>query len=130
MSKDEKAIRDLIAEWLTASRRGDIERILELMSEDVVFYVTGQTPMRGRDAFAKSFASVSNQFSLNGKSEVLEVGIEGNMAFCATRLTVEITVIATGKIIRRSGNTLSVLRKVEDSRWVLVRDANMLVVEN
>jgi len=31
-------------------------------------------------------------------------------------------------MLRRSGHTLSILRKEKDGRWVLMRDANLLAV--
>jgi ketosteroid isomerase-like protein len=34
-----------------------------------------------------------------------------------------------GNIVRRSGNTLSILRKEPDGKWVMIRDANMLAAE-
>ena len=48
MQDDERAIRDLIATWLEASKAGDTEKVLSLMADDVVFLVTGHPPMRGR----------------------------------------------------------------------------------
>jgi len=38
---DEQQIRDLIATWLRASAEGDINKILPLMTEDVVFLIAG-----------------------------------------------------------------------------------------
>ena len=49
---DEQAIRDVISNWLRATAAGDVDAILPLMAEDVVFLRPGQPPMRGREAFA------------------------------------------------------------------------------
>ena len=48
MTNDEKAIRNVISSWQKATAEGDLDRILTLMSEDVVFLTPGQPPMRGR----------------------------------------------------------------------------------
>jgi uncharacterized protein (TIGR02246 family) len=45
------AIRELIATWMRASMAGDVDTILSLMADDVVFMVAGQEPF-GEDAFA------------------------------------------------------------------------------
>ena len=37
MSPDERAIRDLVDTWMTASREGDTATVLSLMSDDVIF---------------------------------------------------------------------------------------------
>src|SRR5438034_605203 len=41
---DEQAIRDLIATWLRATAAGDIDQVLTLMTDDVVFVTPGQKP--------------------------------------------------------------------------------------
>jgi ketosteroid isomerase-like protein len=35
-----------------------------------------------------------------------------------------------GKAVKRSGYTLTILRKQSDGKWLLVRDANLLTVEH
>lgn len=52
MSSDEQEIRNLVATWMAATKAGDIERVLSLMAEDVVFLLPGQPPMIGKSAFA------------------------------------------------------------------------------
>ncbi|TGV80367.1 SgcJ/EcaC family oxidoreductase, partial [Mesorhizobium sp. M00.F.Ca.ET.149.01.1.1] len=37
MSDDEAAIRHVVETWMEASRRGDLEAVLGLMTDDVVF---------------------------------------------------------------------------------------------
>jgi len=44
MDADEKAIRDLVATWLSATKAGDTAMVLSLMSDDVVFMVPGKEP--------------------------------------------------------------------------------------
>jgi uncharacterized protein (TIGR02246 family) len=53
MESDELAIRELIGTWLRATREGEVETVLELMTPDVVFLVAGQPAMQGREAFEK-----------------------------------------------------------------------------
>jgi uncharacterized protein (TIGR02246 family) len=52
MKSDEREIRQLVATWMTATKAGDIDAVLKLMTEDVVFLVAGQPPMIGKAAFA------------------------------------------------------------------------------
>ena len=51
MTEDERAIRELVATWMAASRAGDLDTVLGLMTEDVVFMVPGREPF-GKEAFA------------------------------------------------------------------------------
>ena len=50
MTDDERAIRDLVATWMKASETGDVDTVLSLMGEDVIFMVPGREPF-GKDAF-------------------------------------------------------------------------------
>jgi uncharacterized protein (TIGR02246 family) len=43
-ANDERAIRDLVATWMAASRAGDTAKVLSLMADDVVFQVRPRTP--------------------------------------------------------------------------------------
>jgi ketosteroid isomerase-like protein len=41
-----------VATWIDATARGDVDRVLELMDDEVVFLVPGRPPMRGKRDFA------------------------------------------------------------------------------
>lgn len=126
---DEQSIRDLIADWLSATAAGDLSKILPLMAEDVVFLIAGQPPMRGRDAFAAAFQAGLGKVRIEPKSTIQEIEVAGNFAYCWNRLQVDITPLQGGSPMRRSGYTLTVLRKEHDGRWVVFRDANMIAPE-
>ena len=126
MQDDEQKIRELIDRWMRASSKGDLSELLDLMDQDVVFLVAGQPPMRGREAFANSFRNASAQFRIEGASDIQEIKVFGDWAYCWNLLTVTMTPTQGGAPKRRSGNVLSVLHKKPDGAWVLVRDANLL----
>jgi len=126
MNSDEAAIRSLIATWLDASSRGDLDRVLELMAEDVVFLGPGRPPMRGREAFAAATRAAEGRSRMEGRAEVQEVRVLGDWAYSWTQLSVIIHPIAGGIPARLEGPVLSVLRKTGPGRWVIFRDANML----
>jgi uncharacterized protein (TIGR02246 family) len=123
---DEDAIAALLATWLRATREGDVDAVLELMTEDVIFLVAGQPPMTGRDAFATQLRSVLREHAIDYQSTVEEVQVCGDLAYCRTRLEVIITSKHGNTPMRRSGHTLSVFRKGGDGKWRLSRDANLL----
>jgi uncharacterized protein (TIGR02246 family) len=51
MSADEQAIRKLIDDWMQATARGDLDQVLSMMSDDVVFMTAGREPF-GKQEFA------------------------------------------------------------------------------
>ena len=121
---DEQAIRDLVTTWLDASKRGDNDKTLSLISDDVVFLTPGHAPMRGKAAFAAAQAGVAD-FELDATSEIQEIKVLGEWAYIWTHLTVAMIPKRGGAPLKRAGNTLSILQK-QNGSWVIVRDANML----
>jgi uncharacterized protein (TIGR02246 family) len=122
---EKEKIRALVDTWMRASIAGDISQILPLMAEDVVFLVCGHPPMRGRDTVAAGFGAVKD-FRMEGQSEIQEIEVSGNLAYCWNHISVTITPKSGGQPMRRSGYALSVLRKQPDGSWVITRDANLL----
>ena len=129
MQNDEQAIRELVAEWHKAAAAGDLAKLLGLMAEDVVFYLVGQPPMRGREAFAAGFRSAIERFRIASTATIEEMQVLSNFAHLASYLTVTMTPLQGGSVMHRSGYTLTIMRKESDGRWVLYRDANMLTAE-
>ena len=120
---DEQQIRDVVATWLEASRRNDLDRVLELMDDDVVFLGAGRPPMRGKEAFAAATRGMQPG-SIDGRAEIQEVQVSGDWAYVWTQLTVHART-ADGAERRMAGPVLSVLRR-KNGRWLFYRDANML----
>jgi uncharacterized protein (TIGR02246 family) len=126
MNKDEQAIRHLIETWLDATQAGNVDMVLSLMAEDAMFMSAGQEPMVGREAFARGLQKVLSEHVIESNSEIAEIVVSGDLAYCRTKLAVTITS-KHGKLpMLRSGDTLSILRKGDDGTWRLTRDANML----
>lgn len=123
MSPDERAIRELVDTWMKASRTGDTETVLSLMSDDVIFMVPGREPF-GKQTFAANSRSMVG-VKLEGSADIRELEVLGDWAYL--RNFIEITITPPdGEAVRRSGFTLTILRKEPDGRWVLARDANLV----
>ena len=129
MQNDEQSIRDLVAEWQSATAAGDLSRVLPLMAEDVVFLIAGSPPMRGREAFATAFKMGMQHIRIEPSAAIQEIQIAGDFAYGMTHLNVIVTPLQGGAPMRRSGYTLTIFRKQADGRWVLFRDANLLTPE-
>lgn len=125
MSDDDRAMRELVETWFSASRAGDIATVLELMTDDVIFMAAGQKPL-GKAAFIATSKAMNN-VRVEGAYHIQEVNILGDWAYLRNYISMEI-IPAEGSTLRRSGYTLSILRK-EDGKWRLARDANLLSVE-
>jgi uncharacterized protein (TIGR02246 family) len=124
--EDKQRIREVIDNWLRASKDGDLETVLSLMAEDVVFLRPGCEPMRGREGFAAASRGMAGKMHIEGKAEIQEIVINGNYAYCWNFLSMTITPTGGGEAMNHSGHILSVFRREPDGKWVLWRDANML----
>lgn len=122
MDDDERAIRSLIDTWMAASRTGDTATVLSLMTDDAIFMVPGREPF-GKEAFAGT-SEAMKETRIDGRSDIRELKVVGDWAYLRNHIELTITPPA-GKPSRRSGYTLTILRK-EGGRWRLCRDANLL----
>ena len=125
MTDDERAIRDLVDTWMKASLAGDVDTVLRLMSNDVIFMVPGREPF-GKEAFQKASASQAS-VRIEGTSDIQEIEVLGNWAYLRNHIALTVTPPG-GKPVRRSGYTLTILRKEPAGNWLLVRDANLMTV--
>jgi len=126
MESDEAQIRQLVATWMSATRSGDVETVLSLIADDVVFLLPGRPPMR-KDEFASASKAqaVPSGPKIDGSSEIMELKVLGDWAFIWTKLRVVVTPPDGAAPVEREGHTLTILRK-EHGKWLLARDANLL----
>lgn len=127
MTNDESAIRQVVETWMTASKNGDLARVLDLMTDDVVFMVPGQEPF-GKQAFADASKSMADM-KMDGTAEIVEIQVLGDWAFIRNRIDMT-AAPPGGGTVRRSGHTLTLLRKEPDGQWRLARDANLMTARD
>ena len=126
MQSDEQEIRSVVATWMAATKTGDIETVLSLMTDDAVFLVTGRPPMSKSDFAAAARAqSGADAPQFEGSSEIQEIQVLGDWAFMWQRLKVTVTPGDGAAPLIRAGHTLTVFQK-QHGKWLLARDANML----
>jgi uncharacterized protein (TIGR02246 family) len=124
MPSDEDAIRGVIGNWARATAAGDLPAMLAMMAEDAVFLTPGQAPM-GRDDFAANFSAAMEHVFIDARSEVQEIEVADDWAWCWNYLDVLVTPRAAGGPTRRCGYTLTIFRR-ENGAWVIARDANLM----
>lgn len=124
MTDDERAIGELVRRWMEATKKGDLATVLSLMADDVLFMVPGKEPF-GKEEFAAASEHLKD-VKIDGRSDIREIKVLGDWAYIRNHLEVTMAPTKGGKETRRSGYTLSILRKTSAGDWVLVRDANLL----
>lgn len=129
MDHDERAIRELFATWSRAIAEGDLALVMPLLDENVVFISPGQPLTRGRDAYATELRTVFETQHVEAVNDIQEIAVSGNLAYCWNYLRVTIKSLQEGGSMRRSGYTLTVLRKDATRGWRVYRDANFVSSE-
>jgi uncharacterized protein (TIGR02246 family) len=126
MLSDEQEIRQIVATWTAATKAGDVNTVLGLMTDDVVFLVPGRPPMR-KDEFASAARAQTGKSmpKIDASSEIQEIQVAGDWAFMWTKLFVTATPLDGSEPVERAGHTLTVLKKT-NGKWYLARDANLL----
>lgn len=127
MTADEQAIRDVIANWVRASATGDVDSMLPLLADDMVFLVPGAPPF-GNSEFKAAWDGPMKGAKINCDANVEEVLVSGDFGVTRTRLRVEITTTG-GQTSAAKGYTMTLFRKLPEGRWVMARDANLLTPE-
>ncbi len=125
MESGERAIRDLHAAWIDAVNRGDLDRLLGWMSDDVEFLTPGRPPV-GRDGFPAGFSTAHEQSRIHCTSELEEVVVAGSLAYTVCRDSLSLTPRAGGPAARFAGHRVTIYRQQPDGRWLLARDAHTL----
>ena len=123
MSADEQAIRKLIDDCMLASARGDLAKVLSMMSDDVVFMTVGREPF-GKKEFAEQSAGLKD-VKIDGVAKPVEIKVLGDWAYVRNHITVAMTPPG-GQPIRRAGYTLTLFNRKPDGAWVITRDANLM----
>ena len=130
MTPDEQQIRELVARWHEASRAGDVDAVLALMTDDACFLVAGRPGPMDRATFEALSRPAPGQPApaFESEQEIHEIECSGDLAFLRSTVTVRLTPPGATAAVLRSGPVLSVFRRGADGRWRLARDANLMTV--
>ena len=123
---DEEQIKRLMDDWRRLTAEADVDGLLLLTTDDVVF-LTPENPPITRDAFAAGFRDVSDKARIESTQEVKEVRVSGDIAYAWSQLSVVVTPKAGGDSWENSGHVLSVFHRSASGRWLLARDANVML---
>lgn len=124
VQEEKQAIRELVDTWLKASESGDLNTVLGLMADDVIFMVPGRDPF-GKEEFAQNYSQMKGT-QLKTESNIQEIEILGNWAWIRNHLRVTF-MPSGGNETTHSGYVLTILRKDSSGKWVIARDANLLM---
>jgi len=95
------------------------------MADDMVFLIPNHPPF-GKEHFAEHFRGMQGKVRIGVKSEIEEIQVAGDVAWCRQHLEVTVTPVGGGEPTTMTGYSLGIYR-CEGGRWVLARDANLVM---
>ena len=126
MTDDERAIRELVHAWTSASEVGDVTTMLSLVTDDVVFMVPGCDAC-GRELL-EAAPTATSSVQVEGFNEIAELQVLKGWAFTRSQIDVAVTP-ASGETVHLGGCILALFRQEADGRWRLARHANLLTTK-
>src|SRR4051812_6911364 len=125
-SSDESEVRHVVEECVAGTAFGDLARVAPHLTDDFTYLLTGEPAVRGKETFLGMLQMLITNAKLTAELEIQEVQVSGDLAFTLNWLTLTLAPHDGTPPRRRSGHTLTLLRRSPDGRWQAFRNANLL----
>jgi len=118
---DREAFLRLGQEWVEAVHHGDVDRLLDLVTDDVIFMPHNAPSIVGRTAVEQSYRAVFAGFEVDQTLAPEEIQVGGDWAFVRGTDAIEMKPLAGGDPIVGRGRGISILRRGQDGSWKFAR---------
>lgn len=122
----EAQVRQTMDEWRRLTEEQDVEGLLGLTADDVVFLTPGNPPTR-KDEFAEGLRAVFQKATIAPTQDIKEIRTSGDVAYAWSELSVELIPKDGGPKVHNEGYVLTVFRRSADGGWQIARDANLML---
>jgi uncharacterized protein (TIGR02246 family) len=130
MAKESRQeVERTLAQWSEAVRGGDLETVVEMVTEDAEFWTHGAPALVGREAVRAAFGPVFAGFEMVQDFKLLELVVQGDLAFVRGVETNRLRARDGDASIERTQRAFSVLRRGGDGRWRFARGMTNLPPE-
>jgi uncharacterized protein (TIGR02246 family) len=119
-----EAVHQLTRAWIEAVKTKDIDRLLSLVTDDVVFLPPSGPPIKGKQAVGDLYRSLFAQFDVDQVANNEEIEVAGEWAFSWGFETLTLSPLGGGSPIRMRGKGLTVLRQQAEGSWKFARGIN------
>jgi uncharacterized protein (TIGR02246 family) len=117
---DVAAIVRIAKDFSDAVAAGDLKRVIEFYSPDVIYMSPGAPDTQGRDAVAQNWQAMFSTYNSHVDVRIVEVKILGEYAYDRATFTMNMKPKAGGETEEMSGRVFEVLRK-EGGKWKSLR---------
>jgi uncharacterized protein (TIGR02246 family) len=124
-----ETIHELTKGWIEAVKAKDVDRLLSLVTDDVVFLPPGGSPLKGKGAVGDLYRSLFTQFDVDQAATNEEIEVTGDWAFAWGAEILTLSPSGGGPPVRLRGKGLVILRRQHDGSWKFARGINNSVPE-
>ena len=121
-----QAIRRLFKAWYDAMERGYVEKLVSLVTTDVVMKPPDSAPILGKAALERALSGFLDANSETVDYDLQEIEVGGNFAF-ARILESAVIVPEGGDAFNVKGMHLTILRREPAEGWLIARNICSLI---
>jgi uncharacterized protein (TIGR02246 family) len=126
-SGDEAAIRQLSASWLAAVNAKDLGRIIDLVTDDVVFLLPEGPPVVGKTAVEELYRRLFSGFELEQSVEIEDIYIAGDRGFIWGTDSLKINPLKGGQQKQTKMLGMTIVQRQPDGPWKISHGINNMV---
>lgn len=117
---DKLAIEKVLFIYEDALNTSDVNKVLQLYSQDGVFMPTTFPTAKGTEQLRESYTNVFEAIQLNVKFIIDEIAVSGDMAFAQTSSKGTTLIHANGQTVPEENREFFLLKK-ENGAWKISR---------
>jgi uncharacterized protein (TIGR02246 family) len=121
---DVQAVRQLSQNWITAVTAKDIDRLVTLVTDDVIFLPPNGRPIQGKEAVRDLYLQLFAQFDVAQSATNEEIQVTGDWAFSWGSESLVLRPRDGGAAVTLEGKGLTILRRQSDGSWQFARGIN------
>jgi uncharacterized protein (TIGR02246 family) len=122
VARDEEAIRRVLAAFTEAVSRGDTEAVLDMITDDAVFWTANYPAIRGKEQLRAAYAGLA-AYRVQQEFEIEELQVCGEWAFVRgyENFTLEPKDGQGQRLEIKKRRAISILRRQPDGAWKTAR---------
>lgn len=121
---DEDALGEIISvrdAWTAAVKAKDVERLMSLLTDDVVMMHPNRAAIIGRAANRADLQAAFERFHVDQTVVSDEVVVAGEWAFDRSRATTVLTPVSGSTTVTVQSKAITILRRQADGSWKIAR---------
>jgi uncharacterized protein (TIGR02246 family) len=119
---DVEAIKRVLEQSFTAFNAGDIEGILAVNTDDVVWIPPNHPPITGKEALRSWEQDYFDEFAIQVAFSHEEIVVTGDWAFLRYSFAATLTLVAGGESTQDNGHGLTIYQRQPDGSWKYFRN--------